>query len=143
MEGQRWFGNEIKHVQHLAISSPKDPKLTFPPNVTLFCRDKKYLDPQFTGKVLTEVDQCLRNVTISLHKDPFYGECSTEEVKIERVWTVIDKCSSDIVKTQVIKLVPKGWCKLYNNSNQSLLVLREEREVNCMFKISKIESTAS
>ena len=136
-------GNEIKHVQHLAISSPNDPKLTFPPDVTLFCRDKKYLDPTFTGKVLTEVDQCLRNVTISPHKDTFYGECSTEEAKIERVWTVIDKCSSDIVKTQVIKLVPKGRCKLYNNNNQSLLVLREEREVNYMFKISKIESTAT
>ena len=136
-------GNEIKHVQHLAISSPKDPKLTFPPDVTLFCRDKKYLDPKFTGKVLTEVDQCLRNVTISPHKDTPYGECSTEEAKIERVWTVIDKCSSDIVRTQVIKLVPKGRCKLYNNNNQSLLVLREEREVNYMFKISKIESTAT
>ena len=136
-------GNEIKHVQHLAISSPNDPKLTSPPDVTLFCRDKKYLDPTFTGKVLTEVDQCLRNVTISPHKDTFYGECSTEEAKIERVWTVIDKCSSDIVKTQVIKLVPKGRCKLYNNNNQSLLVLREEREVNYMFKISKIESTAT
>ena len=102
-------GNEIKHVQHLAISSPNDPKLTFPPDVTLFCRDKKYLDPTFTGKVLTEVDRCLRNVTISPHKDTFYGECSTEEAKIERVWTVIDKCrSNDVVKTQVIKLVPKG-----------------------------------
>ena len=101
-------GNEIKHVQHLAISSPNDPKLTFPPDVTLFCRDKKYLDPTFTGKVLAEVDRCLRNVTISPHKDTFYGECSTEEAKIERVWTVIDKCRSDVVKTQVIKLVPKG-----------------------------------
>ena len=34
-------GNEIKHIQHLAISSPNDPKLTFPRDVTLFCRDKK------------------------------------------------------------------------------------------------------
>ena len=102
-------GNEIKHVQHLAISSPNDPKLTFPLDVTLFCRDKKYLDPTFTGEVLTEVDRCLRNVTISPHRDTFYGECSTEEAKIERVWTVIDKCrSNDVVKTQVIKLVPKG-----------------------------------
>ena len=102
-------GNEIKHIQHLAISSPNDPKLTFPPDVTLFCRDKKYLDPTFTGEVLTEVDRCRRNVTISPHNDTFYGECSTEEAKIERVWTVIDKCrSNDVVKTQVIKLVPKG-----------------------------------
>ena len=101
-------GNEIKHVQHLAISSPNDPKLTFPPDVTLFCRYKKYLDPTFTGEVLTEVDRCLRNVTISPHKDTFYGECSTEEAKIERVWTVIDKCRSNVVRTQVIKLVPKG-----------------------------------
>ena len=101
-------GNEIKHVQHLAISSPNDPKLTFPLDVTLFCRDKKYLDPTFTGEVLTEVDRCLRNVTISPHRDTFYGECSTEEAKIERVWTVIDKCRSNVVKTQVIKLVPKG-----------------------------------
>ena len=102
-------GNEIKHIQHLAISSPNDPKLTFPRDVTLFCRDKKYLDPAFTGEVLTEVDRCRRNVTISPHKDTFYGECSTEEAKIERVWTVIDKCrSNDVVKTQVIKLVPKG-----------------------------------
>ena len=102
-------GNEIKHIQHLAISSPNDPKLTFPPDVTLFCRDKKYLDPTFTGEVLTEVDRCRRNVTISPHKDTFYGECSTEEAKIERVWTVIDKCrGNDVVKTQVIKLVPKG-----------------------------------
>ena len=101
-------GNEIKHVQHLAVGSPNDPKLTFPPDVTLFCRDKKYLDPTFTGKVLTEVDRCLRNVTISPHKDTFYGECSTEEAKIERVWTVIDKCRSNVVRTQVIKLVPKG-----------------------------------
>ena len=100
-------GNEIKHVQHLAISSPNDPKLTFPLDVTLFCRDKKYLDPTFTGEVLTEVDRCLRNVTIS-HKDTLYGKCSTEEAKIERVWTVIDKCRSNVVKTQVIKLVPKG-----------------------------------
>ena len=100
-------GNEIKHVQHLAISSPNDPKLTFPLDVTLFCRDKKYLDPTFTGEVLTEVDRCLRNVTIS-HKDTLYGKCSTEEAKIERVWTVIDKCRSNVVTTQVIKLVPKG-----------------------------------
>ena len=101
-------GNEIKHVQHLAISSPNEPKLTFPPDVTLFCRDRKYLNPTFTGKVLTEVDRCLRNVTISPHKDTFYGECSTQKAKIERVWTVIDKCRSNIVKTQVINLVPKG-----------------------------------
>ena len=101
-------GNEIKHIQHLAVSFPNDPKLTFPPDVTLFCRDKKYLGPTFTGEVLTEVDRCLRNVTISPHKDTFYGECSTKEAKIERVWTVIDKCRSDLVKTQVIKLVPKG-----------------------------------
>ena len=101
-------GNEIKHVQHLAISSPNDPKLTFPPDVTLFCRYKKYLDPTFTGEVLTEVDRCLRNVTISPHKDTFYGECSTKEAKIERVWTVRDKCRSNVVRTQVIKLVPKG-----------------------------------
>ena len=102
-------GNEIKHIQHLAVSSPNDPKLTFPLDVTLFCRDKKYLGPTFTGEVLTEVDRCLRNVTISPHRDTFYGECSTEEAKIERVWTVIDKCrSNDVVRTQVIKLVPKG-----------------------------------
>ena len=102
-------GNEIKHIQHLAVSSPNDPKLTFPLDVTLFCRDKKYLGPTFTGEVLTEVDRCLRNVTISPHRDTFYGECSTEEDKIERVWTVIDKCrSNDDVRTQVIKLVPKG-----------------------------------
>ena len=101
-------GNEIKHVQHLAISSPNDPKLTFPLDVTLFCRDKKYLNPTFTGKVLTEVDRCLRNVTNSSYTDTFYGECSTEKAKIERVWTVIDKCRGPVVKTQVIKLVPKG-----------------------------------
>ena len=101
-------GNEIKHIQHLAISSPNEPKLTFPPDVTLFCRDRKYLNPIFTGKVLTEVDRCLRNVTISPHMDTFYGDCSTQKAKIERVWTVIDKCRSNIVKTQVINLVPKG-----------------------------------
>ena len=118
-------GNEIKHIQHLAVSSPNDPNLTFPPDVTLFCRDKKYLGPTFTGEVLTEVDRCLRNVTISPNRDTFYGECSTEKAKIERVWTVIDKCRGPFVRTQVIKLVPKGWCELYNNNNQSLLVLRE------------------
>ena len=121
-------GNEIKHIQHLAVSSPNDPKLAFPPDVTLFCRDKKYLGPTFTGEVLTEVDRCLRNVTISPHRDTFYGECSTEEAKIERVWTVIDKCRSNVVKIQVIKLVPKGECELYNNNNQSLLVLRGKGE---------------
>ena len=101
-------GNEIKHIQRLAISSPNDPNVTFPPDVTLFCRDKKYLVPKFTGEVLTEVDRCHRNVTISPHRDTFYGECSTEEAKIERVWTVIDVCRPNVVKTQVIKLVPKG-----------------------------------
>lgn len=101
-------GNEIKHIQRLAISSPNDPNVTFPPDVTLYCRDKKYLVPKFTGEVLTEVDRCHRNVTISPHRDTFYGECSTEEAKIERVWTVIDACRPNFVKTQMINLVPKG-----------------------------------
>ena len=105
-------GNEIKHTQHIKISTLSDPILSFPSDVTLFCRDDMYLQPQFTGEVSTrrpspKTCNISRNVSIT-HKDTYYGECSSKEARLERVWTVEDRCRSDIVKTQIIKLVPKG-----------------------------------
>lgn len=100
--------NVVKHHQRIIIITPSDPKLTFPVDITLFCRDKKYLEPEFTGEVLKDGNICSRNVTIT-HKDTGYsGDCSTKEAKLERVWMVEDKCRKPIIKTQVITLVPIG-----------------------------------
>ena len=99
--------NEITHTQRIAIITPDDPLLKFPADVALFCRDKKYLQPEFIGEVLRDGKECSRNVTIT-HKDMYSGDCSSNEAKLERVWTVKDKCRQTIVKTQVIKLMPKG-----------------------------------
>ena len=105
-------GNEIKHTQHIKISTLSDPILSFPSDVTLFCRDNIYLQPQFTGEVSTrrpfpKTCNISRNVSIT-HNDTYYGECFSKEARLERVWTVEDRCRSDIIKTQIIKLVPKG-----------------------------------
>ena len=99
--------NVITHNQRIKIITPEDPVLTFPGDITLFCRDKKYLAPEFTGEVLRDENVCRRNVTIT-YRDTYTGDCSSSEAKLERVWSVEDKCLKSFTKTQVIKLVPKG-----------------------------------
>ena len=99
--------NVLVHVQRINVITPDDPVLTFPDDITLFCRDKKYLEPQYTGDVLRDLSVCKRNVTVT-HTDTYSGDCSKSEAKLERVWLVEDKCRASQRKTQVIKLVPKG-----------------------------------
>ena len=99
--------NVITHTQKINIIIPEDPVLTSPDDITLFCRDKKYLEPQYTGEISRDLSVCIRNVTIT-HTDKYSRDCSKSEAKLERVWLVEDKCRANQRKTQVIKLLPKG-----------------------------------
>ena len=103
--------NEIKYNQRITIIIPGKPVLTFPSNITLTCRDKEYLDPTFTGEINQEFDACKRRVNITFITNTFVGDCSRGEAKLERVWTVKDKCRKNMAVTQVITLIPRGKLK--------------------------------
>lgn len=100
--------NEIKYNQRITIITPGKPVLTFPSNITLTCRDKQYLDPTFTGEINQEFDACKRRVNITFITNTFVGDCSRGEAKLERAWTVKDKCRKNMVVTQMITLIPRG-----------------------------------
>ena len=101
--------NELSLSQRIKISTPQDPVITFPVDTTFTCRSKTYLEPEFTGNVQTskEGSLCPRNVTVT-HRDSYSGDCPDEEGRLDRVWTVDDKCTSSRKRKQVIKLLPKG-----------------------------------
>lgn len=99
--------NVVKGNQRIKISIPKDPKITFPDDTAFTCRDKKYLGPGFTGEVTVTASQCPRNVTVT-YRDKYSGDCVRNEGRIDRTWTVQDKCKPDLKRIQVIKLLPKG-----------------------------------
>ena len=101
--------NELSLSQRIKISTPQDPVITFPVDKTFTCRSKTYLEPEFTGNVQTakEGSLCPRNVTFT-HRDSYSGDCPDEEGRLDRVWTVDDKCTRSKKHKQVIKLLPKG-----------------------------------
>lgn len=102
--------NELSVSQRIKISTPQDPVITFPVDTAFTCRGKEYLAPRFTGDVqLTskEGSLCPRNVTVT-HRDSYSGDCPDEEGRLDRVWTVEDKCTRSRKDRQVIKLLPKG-----------------------------------
>lgn len=98
--------NTITRNQRIKINAPQDPTIIFPDDVSFTCREN-YLDPEFTGEVVVTAKLCPRNVTIS-YQDGYRADCSDKEVKLERAWTVKDKCAPSKRKTQVITLLPKG-----------------------------------
>ncbi|KAL9950782.1 hypothetical protein ACROYT_G043342 [Oculina patagonica] len=98
-------GNVIEGHQRIKISTPEDPKITFPDDVTFTCREKKYLGPKFTGEVKVTASSCPRNVTVT-HRDTYSG-CSDREGRLDRSWTVQDKCKQSSKRIQVIRLLPK------------------------------------
>ncbi|XP_068676713.1 uncharacterized protein [Montipora foliosa] len=116
--------NERVHTQWINITTLRDPVLTFPSNMTLTCRDKKYLDPTFTGEINQEFDACKRRVNITFIADKFVGDCSTGEAKLERAWKVKDKCRKNMVVTQMITLIPRG--SRTTNFKMSFSVTSEE-----------------
>ena len=101
--------NVIKGSQFIKISTPENPKITFPDDITFTCREKKYLGPEFTGEVKVTANSCPRNVTVT-HRDN--GDCSNKDGRLDREWTVQDKCAPNATNArpqiQVIKLLPKG-----------------------------------
>ena len=101
--------NELSLSQHIKISTPQDPVITFPVDTTFTCRSKTYLEPEFTGNVQTSKEEslCPRNVTVT-HRDSYSGHCPHGEGRLGRAWTVEDECTQSIKHTQVIKLLPKG-----------------------------------
>ena len=99
--------NERVHTQWINITTLRDPVLTFPSNMTLTCRDTKYLDPTFTGEINQQFDVCKRRVNIKFIDKPV-GDCSRGEAKLERLWMVEDKCRKNMAVTQVLKLFPRG-----------------------------------
>ena len=99
--------NERVHTQWINITTLRDPVLTFPSNMTLTCRDTKYLDPTFTGEINQQFDVCKRRVNIKFIDKPV-GDCSRGEAKLERLWMVEDKCRKNMAVTQVLKLIPRG-----------------------------------
>lgn len=101
--------NVISRSQFIKISTPEDPEISFPDDMTFTCRGKKYLEPEFTGNVQVTASSCPRNVTIT-HRDSYSGDCSDDEGRLDREWTVQDKCAPSRKQIQVIKLLPKGWC---------------------------------
>ena len=102
--------NELSLSQRIKISTPQDPVITFPVNTAFTCRDKKYLATGFTGDVQVtskEGSVCPRKVTVT-HRDSYSGDCPDEEGRLDRVWTVEDKCTGSRKHKQIIKLLPKG-----------------------------------
>ena len=99
--------NVISLSQLIKISTPEDPVIAFPDDTSFTCRRKKYLAPEFTGKVQKTVSSCIRNVTVT-HRDSYSGDCLDEEGRLDRMWTVEDKCTQTRKQIQVIKLLPKG-----------------------------------
>ena len=103
--------NEIKYNQRITIITPGKPVLSFPSNITLTCREQEYLDPTFTGEINQQFDACKRRVNITFITNTFVGDCSMGEAKLERAWTVKDKCRKNMVVTQMITLIPRGKLK--------------------------------
>lgn len=102
--------NELSLSQRIKISTPQDPVITFPNDTAFTCRGNKYLAPGFTGNVQVtskEGSLCPRKVTIT-HRESYSGDCADEEGRLDRVWTVEDKCIGSRKHRQVIKLLPKG-----------------------------------
>ena len=102
--------NELSLSQRIKISTPQDPVITFPVDTAFTCRGRKYLAPGFTGEVQVtskEGSLCPRKVTVT-HRDSYSGDCPDEEGRLERVWTVEDKCTGSRKHKQIIKLLPKG-----------------------------------
>ena len=99
--------NVISLSQFIKISIPEDPVIAFPDDTSFTCRRKNYLAPEFTGKVQKTVSSCIRNVTVT-HRDSYSGDCLDEEGRLDRMWTVEDKCTLTRKQIQVIKLLPKG-----------------------------------
>lgn len=102
--------NKLSLSQRIKISTPQDPVITFPNDTAFTCRGNKYLAPGFTGNVQVsskEGSLCPRKVTIT-HHESYSGDCADEEGRLDRVWTVEDKCKGSRKHRQVIKLLPKG-----------------------------------
>ena len=105
--------NVLSLSQLIKISTPEDPVIAFPDDTAFTCRGKKYLVPEFTGNVQVTASLCPRNVTVT-HRDSYSGDCSDEDGRLDREWTVEDKCARSRKQIQVIKLFPKGWYSVEN-----------------------------
>ena len=114
-------GNSVTGIQRVTVYTPEEPTIVFPKDIVFTCREKKYLDPKFAGQVtVTSTNLCPRNVTIT-YVDRYKDDClnSNREGRLERIWTVKDKCKGSQTKSQVIILVPKGQITL----NQFFIIM--------------------
>ncbi|PFX22514.1 Fibroblast growth factor receptor 1 [Stylophora pistillata] len=109
--------NTVTGIQRITIHNPEDPKIIFPKDIVFTCREKKYLDPKFVGQVSVSsvTNVCPRNVTIT-YLDRNKGDCSNSnrEGRLERIWTVKDKCKGSQTRKQVIILLPKEFRRTTN-----------------------------
>ena len=105
--------NEIIHSQLIKILIPRTPVLQMPRNMTLICRNTKYLDPFYTGKVFQRVTSlCPPQVNITFMRDILVGNCISGVAKLERSWKVEEICRGSRIVTQTIMLVPRGKLKI-------------------------------
>ena len=117
-------GNSVTGIQRVTVYTPEEPTIVLPKDIVFTCREKKYLDPKFAGQVtVTSTNLCPRNVTIT-YVDRYKDDClnSNREGRLERRWTVKDKCKGSQTKSQVIILVPKGMKIQINYYILSLLL---------------------
>ena len=104
--------NEIIHSQLIKILIPRTPVLQMPRNMTLICRNTKYLDPFYTGKVFQRVTNlCSPQVNITFMRNILVGNCISDVAKLERSWKVEEICRGSRIVTQTITLVPRGKLK--------------------------------
>ena len=104
--------NEIVHSQLIKIFTPRRHDLQMPRNVTLVCRNAKYLNPLYTGKVSQRfTNSCIPQVNITFMRNIFIGNCTNGVAKLERAWKVEEICRGSRMVTQIITLVPRGKFK--------------------------------
>lgn len=129
--------NVLSLSQLIKISTPDDPEITFPDDAAFTCRDKKYLVPGFTGNVQVNSSQCPRKVKVT-HRDSYSGDCSDKEGRLDREWTIEDKCARSRKQIQVIKLLPKGWYSVENLTEikASSVRLEETTEIHATHSTS-------
>ena len=99
--------NVLSQRQLINISTPQDPIITFPDDTAFTCRREKYLVPEFTGDVQVTASKCPRKVKVT-RGDSYIGDCSDEGGRLDREWTVEDRCTQTRKQIQVIQLLPKG-----------------------------------
>ena len=98
--------NVLTKTQRIKIRTAEVPQIQFPAEVTITCREIKYLQPSISGKVGVWANSCPRKATISFQDK--LSDCKNSEGRLTRSWTVVDECRKKTSGVQIIKLLPTG-----------------------------------